>query len=605
MLKRRLYGFWVIGFLLLSFCTAAQVKLSVIPSKTVVQQNESFQLQFVIEGTSQIDDFIPPTFRNFETLSGFDQTNGWTWVNGSLSEYITYTITLRPKIKGRLPIASAIVKAKGKTATSSPITIFVKAAGTAIPIEEERPDYYLMPNENLKDKVAKNLFIKATIDKHSCYVGEPVLATFKLFTRLDSESKIVKRPSLNGFSVVDMEQPESGIFSKEMYNGKMYNCYLIRKVQLFPLQSGQLTIEPVEVENLVRMIRAKARSKKETNTWLDAVMEKAREAEYENGDVIQEKIIIRSDSLKVNVLDLPEKNKPESFDGAVGSFSMQASLLNKNIAANDYATLRVVIKGKGNLPMITAPTVHWPSGVDSFDAKLSEEIDKHNAPISGTKTFDIPFAVSKAGLFTIPRINFTYFDEQTKTYHTVSSDSMELNVTAAVKRKTPVFKDEPVVKEGPPRWVLVATVGSGLLVLIAGIFFVQHKREKKAGQQVVVQQQVVEEVPLQKTMDAYLQPAAYVLQGLHPKQFYTLLIQGLQDFLIERLDLQTKTISNIQLVNALQQRNWPDLAAQFQQLSEACELAVFSPLELTDDRGQLMKQSKQLMQEVDERIKIA
>jgi hypothetical protein len=602
MLERRLYGFWMISFLLLSFCATAQVKLSVIPSKTVVHQNESFQLQFVVEGTNQIDDFTPPSFRNFEQLSGFDQTNGWTWVNGSLSEYITYTITLRPKIKGRLPIASAIVKAKGKIATSSPIVIFVKEAGATKQIEEERPDYYLMPNENLKDKVAKNLFIKATVDKHSCYVGEPVLATFKLFTRLDSESKIVKRPSLNGFSVVDMEQPETGIFSKEMYNGKLYNCYLIRKVQLFPLQSGLLTIEPVEVENLVRMIRARARSKKETNTWLDAVMEKVKESEYSNGDVIQETIILKSDSLKVNVLDLPEKNKPESFDGAVGNFSMEASLLNKTIAANDYATLRVVIKGRGNLPMITAPTVHWPSGVDSFDAKLSEEIDKHNAPISGTKTFDIPFAVSKAGLFTIPKINFTYFDEQTKSYHTVSSDSMQLNVTAAVKRKTPVFNDEPIVKEGLPRWVWVAGVGSGLLVLIAGIFFVQHKKEKKAEQKMIVPQQIVEDIQPQKTMDAYLQPATFVLQGLHPKQFYTLLLQGLQDFLIERLDLQTKTVNNVQIVKTLQQKNWTDLATQFQQLSLVCELAIFSPMEITDDREQLMQQSKELMQEVDRRV---
>ena len=334
MLRHRLYSVWVIA-LLLSVSATAQVKLSVIPSKTVVQQNENFQLQFVVEGTNQIDDFTPPSFRNFEQVSGFDQTNGWTWVNGSLSEYITYTITLRPKIKGRLPIASAIVKAKGKIATSSPIVIFVKEAGTTQPIEEERPDYYLMPNENLKDKVAKNLFVKATIDKRTCYVGEPVLATFKLFTRLDSESKIVKRPSLNGFSVVDMEQPEAGIFSKELYNGKMYNCYLIRKVQLFPLQSGLLTIEPVEVENLVRMIRAKARSSKETNTWMDAVMEKMREADVSDGDIVQERIILKSDTLKVNVLDVPEKNKPESFDGAVGNFSMQASLLNKSIAAND------------------------------------------------------------------------------------------------------------------------------------------------------------------------------------------------------------------------------------------------------------------------------
>jgi hypothetical protein len=251
--------------------------------------------------------------------------------------------------------------------------------------------------------------------------------------------------------------------------------------------------------------------------------------------------------------------------------------------------------------MITVPTVHWPTGVDSFDAKLSEEIDKRNAPISGTKTFDIPFAVSKAGLFTIPKINFTYFDEQTKTYHTVSSDSLQLNVTAAVKRKTPVFHDEPLVKESLPRWVWVASVGGGLLVLIAGILFIQHKKEKKEEKKITTSQPVAEDIQPQKTMDAYLQPAAYVLEGLHPKQYYTLLLQGLQDFFSERFNLPQKNISNTQIVQALQQKNWPDLATQFHELSQACELAIFSPIEITDDRERLMTQSKELMQEIDKR----
>lgn len=598
MLQHRLYRLLVAGFLLLSFSATAQVKLSIIPSKTVVQQNESFQLQFVIEGASQVDDFIPPAFRNFEQMSGFEQTTGYTWVNGALSEYMTYSIMLRPKIKGRLPIASAIVKAKGKTYTSSPISIFVKEAIASKQVEEERPDYYLMPGENVKEKISKNLFIKAAVDKHNCYVGEPVLATFKLFTRLDSESKVVKRPSLNGFSVVDMEEPEAGFFSKEMYNGKMYNCYLIRKVQLFPLQSGELVIEPVEVENLVRLIKANTRSSKETNTWLDAVMEKMKESDAASGDVIEERIILKSDSLKVKVLDLPEKNKPESFNGAVGTFSMEASLLEKSIAANDYATLRVVIKGKGNLPMITAPVVSWPSGVDSFDAKLNEQLDKHTAPISGTKTFDIPFSVSRTGPFTIPKINFTYFDEHTKTYHTITSDSMQLNVTAAVKRKAPVFKNE-VVESATPRWVWVAGVGGGLLMIIAGVLVFQHKKSQLKTPPSVVEQASEEDIQPQKTIQAHLQPAAYVLEGLHPKQFYSLLLQGVQDFLIERFELGSQNISNAQLTQVLQENNQPDLAVKFQELALACELAVFSPVQITDDRTQLFNAAKEFMQAVD------
>jgi len=70
---------------------SAQVKFTVIPSKTVVGQHETFQIQFVVEGATEVDEFKPPAFRNFEQLSGLDQSTGWTWVNGSLSEYVSYT----------------------------------------------------------------------------------------------------------------------------------------------------------------------------------------------------------------------------------------------------------------------------------------------------------------------------------------------------------------------------------------------------------------------------------------------------------------------------------------------------------------------------------
>jgi hypothetical protein len=596
--KQPLYRFFcTAGFLLLTVVVCAQVKLTVLPSKTVVQLNETFQLQFVVEGANEVDEFIPPAFRNFEQLGGFEKTTGVTWINGSLTEYITFTVNLRPKLKGRLPIASAIVKANGRMATSSTLMIFVKPG--AEQVTEERPDFYLLPNETVKDKIAKNLFIKATLDKRSCYVGEPILATFKLFTRLDSESKIVKRPSLNGFSVVDMEQPESGNFSKEMLNGKMYNCYLIRKVQLFPLQAGQLTIEPVEVENLVRLIKAKARSTKETSTWLDAVMDKMKEAEIESAGTIEERVVLKSEELKVNVLDVPEKNKPESFNGAVGAFTMEASLLNTTIAANDNATLRVVIKGKGNLPMITAPVVNWPSGVDSFDAKLTEAIDKQNAPISGSKTFDIPFSVSKTGTFIIPAIHFSYFDQATKTYHTISSDTLQLQVTPAVKRKTPVFEEAVLQDEGTPRWVWVASVGGTILLLLLTGLLIQAKRDKKKLPDTVMTTET-ETVVMEKTsIESFLQPANDAVDNAHKKQFYTLLMQGLQDYMIYRFQLQAQTVHTAAAVAILKQQQLTEEADRYQQLMSACEITVFSPLELTDNREELLHAAQKLLQQIE------
>lgn len=599
-------SFFLLLFLMCSITAAsAQVKFTVIPGKTVVRQHETFQIQFVVEGASEVDEFKPPAFRNFELLSGMDQSNGWTWVNGSLSEYVSYTVTLRAKLKGKLSIASAVVKTKGKLLTSAPFVIVVTDVATAdqssTPQEEEKPDYYLMPGENVKDKVAKNLFVRATIDKHTCYVGQPILATFKLFTRLDSESKVLKRPSLNGFSVIDLEQPEAGIFSKEMVNGKLFNCYLIRKVQLFPLQSGLLTIEPVEIENIVRMIKVKTRNSKETGSWLDAMMEKMKDTEISSDDIIQEKLVLKSDELKVNVLELPEKNKPETFNGAVGKFTMEAGLLKNEIAANDNATLRITIKGSGNIPMITAPTVSWPAGIDSFEAKLNEEIDKTTSPISGTKTFDIPFSVSKMGVIKIPAVRFSYFDEKTKSYETISTDTLQLNVTAAVKQKVIIQTDDSATVTEKGTGIDLWLAGAGGLVLLAGgIFFLVTRKQAVKKTSAVAEKE--EELKPRKTVAEFLQPAVYVQDGLHHKQFYTLLMEGVREFFIDRLELPLYNNRNTTIIDALKQKHCTDLGEQFQQIVSDCEMVVFSGVSMHDSKDQFLQHAIELMTEAERRI---
>lgn len=586
----------------------AQVKISVVPGKTVVRQNESFQLQFVVEGTTEVDEFIPPAFRNFEQLSSFEQANGWTWVNGSLSEYVSYTVVLRPKIKGRLPIASAVIKTKGKVVSSAPLVIFVTNASddgkTANSAEEERPDYYLLPGENIKEKIAKNLFVKATVDKHSCYIGEPVLATFKLFTRLDSESKILKRPSLNGFSVVDLEEPEAGNFSKEMLNGKWYNCYLIRKVQLFPLQTGVLTIEPVEVENIVRMIKAKNISSRETSNWLDAMMEKMKESDVNGDDIVREKMVMKSEEMKINVLELPEKNKPESFNGAVGQFTMKAGLLSKQIAVNDNGVLRITIKGKGNIPMITVPSVSWPAGIDSFDMKLSEDIDKTTSPVSGTKTFDLPFSVSKTGVVKIPSLRFSYFDEKKKSYETITTDTLQLRVTNANRRKKIVPTVEQQTVTGNRTGELVWFAGGASLVLLAGglFFFVKRNNRTAEEQKAAAIKQVTEEAVYKKTVADFLQPADFVLDGLHHKQFYTLLMEGMQQYFADRLQLHTNNFSGNTIIEMLKQKQCTDLAERYQQMISDCEMIIFSGISVNDSRAEMLLAARSLLTEADSRL---
>ena len=92
-------------------------------------------------------------------------------------------------------------------------------------VQSAYDDYILRTDENVAEKIAKNIFIKLEVDKSSCYVSEPVVVTYKLYTRLKSESSIIKNPSFNGFSVIDLVPPGSSHYTIERLNGREYNVY--------------------------------------------------------------------------------------------------------------------------------------------------------------------------------------------------------------------------------------------------------------------------------------------------------------------------------------------------------------------------------------------
>jgi BatD DUF11 like domain len=580
---------------------SAQTKLTALPSKTVVHPGETFQLQYVAEDAIKADEFVAPSFRNFEQVGDMVHSNGWTWVNGSLTEYISYTFLLRPKMKGKLSIASAVMKVKGRILVSPIVTIHVTDAApvntdVTASREEEKPDYYLAPNEDAKEKIKKNLFVKATIDKQSCYVGEALLATFKLYTKLDSESKIIKRPSFNGFSVIDLEEPEAGIFTKEMVNGKLYNCYLIRKVQLFPLQSGEVIIEPIQILNKVRLLRAAARDGKD---WMDALSNKEKERELTSETVIEEELITETPALHIKVMDLPQKDKPESFTGAVGNFAIKTQLISNEFAADESGVLKVEVSGSGNLTMVNAPAVSWPAGVEVFEPRVQEEINKMVSPINGIKIFDIPFTAVK-GAYKIPPVVFSFFDVASKTYQTISTDSVFFTVKEALQKKRKILQtQQQTTVKAPPginQYFLIGGVAFVLLLALT-VFFVKRKK-KPAGVPVAI---VEDPKPLTSTF-TFIAPAQEVKDSLHHKQFYSLLLDGLQEFFIDRLQLQHQKVNNMGLVDVLKQKNMLQEASLWNSIVNRCEEALFSPIDLRINKDELLTDAEALMNGVDRKV---
>ncbi|MDQ6904248.1 MAG: BatD family protein, partial [Bacteroidota bacterium] len=257
----------------------AQATFTVVCPQKKIGKNDLLQVQFMMNNASNVETINPPSFKNFSVVSGPNQQSGMSDINGKVNQYVAISYYLKPQSVGKFTIGAATAKADGKSFQSDPLIVEVTNVSTSSgaannsassmspfgnmnldftpePVRPRFDDYILKKGENVNDKVKKNLFVKLDVSKTSCFVGEPIIASYKLYTRLRSESTITDAPSFNGFSVSDLDLNQNNSSAVEKYNGRDYNTYTLRKVQLYPLQAGAVTLDPVVSDNKVTFIKA-------------------------------------------------------------------------------------------------------------------------------------------------------------------------------------------------------------------------------------------------------------------------------------------------------------------------------------------------------------
>ena len=260
------------------------------------------------------------------------------------------------------------------------------------------------------DIIQNNIFIKIVVSKNTCFVGEPIFVDYLLYAAIRNQSKMNRPPVFTGCSVMEMTNPEEPARLEKIKN-KVYKIFSFRKVQLTPLQEGDLIIDTVSLHTEVGFSAP--------NNPLDVTDYSAN---------------IISNIIHVQVKPLPTNDKPMNFSGIIGKFQISANVDSIRISAGENNNLHIVISGQGNLDGITQPTVNWPEGIEHFDGSDSQHIDKSNFPSSGEKLFTIPFIGTKEGSYTIPKISYSFFDPQTQTYVSLESDSIPVNITHALPK---------------------------------------------------------------------------------------------------------------------------------------------------------------------------
>ncbi len=447
--KKILFLFIFLTAVFVANFSYGQVKFSVVCPQKKIGKNDVLQIQFKVENANSVDNITPPPFNNFTIESGPNQESSQSNINGKISQYVAIGFTLSPNSTGKFTIGPATASADGKELKTDPITIEVVNGSVAqsqpnnsqqnllppfpnlnfdlppAPTTHQFDDYILKPGENVAEKTAKNLFIKLNVSKKSCYVGEPIVATYQLYTRLPSETTITDAPSFNGFSVNDLDINNNSTLEK--YNGRMYNVYTIRKVELYPLQSGDITLDPMAASNKVTFVKSQYLNQQNSSNFFDIFQNFGTDAIPPEG-LVEQNVTLKSTPQIISVKPLPTENKPVGFLGAVGNFSITAALEKNNFTTDDAGTLRLTLSGKGNIQLVNAPVINWPDGIDGYDAKVKDNVERKQVPMSGSKIFSYPFTVSKAGKYKIDSISFSYFDPESSSYKTLKTPPLEVNV---------------------------------------------------------------------------------------------------------------------------------------------------------------------------------
>jgi BatD DUF11 like domain len=583
---------WCIGPL------TAQVKFTTLVNETTIGKNEYVQVQYVIENANAIRDLKPPVFKGFNIVAGPIQQTGMSTINGSLTRYEGIAYTLRPLSVGKHIISGATAIIDNKPMRSNNITVNVINASTnnqppnGFFEPDEQPelpqmneDYILKPGENAIQKIKNNLFVKLDVNKTSCYEGQPIIATYKLYSRLKSESRVVRRPSLDGFSVYDMVQPDNYSPAIERLNGKPFNVHIIRKVQLYPLQAGTYVLDPVEVANKVSFVRANA-----SNNSMQGLLDS-----YMDGEIETHEVILSALPVSITVKPLPLPAKPANYDGAVGAFTISAAVNTLSLAAGETGQLKITINGEGNLPLINAPVINWPKEAEGYESNIKEDIDKTIAPIKGSKIFEYGFTAQKEGVIHIPPVWFSYFDVAANSYRQLKTDSFTVTITKAIN------KQQAAPTAGAKKSTVYTPWLMALLVVLGGIGLLWLiKKTGRNKPQSLSEKSIAIEVP-QPQKDIFAE-ARKALHANNSNLFYKETGIALWSLFAKKLILTGSALNKQQVIDKLQQKGFT--ATQLllvENCLKECEVALYTPVQNTHKMTDLLAQAEMLAQALEKK----
>lgn len=614
--------------LLMPLAIMAQAPSVKVVAKRQVTVGEQFKVSFEINDEGK--KFTPPSFKGFTVVGGpfNSMSTSIQSVNGSSTHTVTstYSYVLRADSEGEFTIGPASVTIGGTVVKSEPFTVTVSAdasgSGTTSNGTKTQGG---QSKQNTKDPNAsgKDLFLKVIPSKRTPYVGEPVVLTYKLYTRVDVlQVAASKTPSYGGFWVKECSDNSSTLLqSSETLNGIEYTTAVVKRVVVIPQKSGKLTIDPMGLECQARVVTQ--RTPQDYNDPFGGFYDPFgmfNDPMFLNSYSYVNKVI-EAPALTLEVKPLPEDGKPDSFAGAVGDYTFSADIDASEVKTNETMTMTVTVKGNGNLELLDMPSPVFPPDFEVYPPEMTSNVEASSQGMKGTRKAEYLVIPRHAGDFNIPPVEFSYFNPSKQQYVTLTSSPLDIKVNKGADGddggvyvhnqedikilgndirhiKTSAVKLRPVGQRFFASLYYFIFLSALLVVFLVTLFLVKKRRQFRQDVALVRNKKAT------SVARSRLKKARKYLDDRDQTHFYEELSQALWGYISDKLGIERSVLSMDSAKEAMMGKGIDEaLANEFIETLNACEFARFAPGDATSKMEELYKKGMDVVMKVEGRVR--
>ena len=551
-------------------------------SPSVVNAGDQFTVMWTVNSGG--GEFSAPAFNGFYKLMGpqTSYSSSTQIINGKMSNQTSYSYVyyLQAVKEGIFVIAPANFTLKNKTYSSD--SLHIEVVGSTSQKQGAPQGIINSENDPEVQPAGKDLFINLSVNRREIFLGEPVVATVKIYSRVNIAGiNEIKYPAFNSFLKSDIETPPLTSLRQENVNGTIYGSGIIQQFLLYPQVTGEISIDPVQIS-----ILAQQKTRGESDPFF--------------GDFFSSYQTVpkaaASKSVKIKVKPLPGV-QPANFSGVVGKLDLKATLNKQSVNVNDAITFKIVISGNGNLKIASPPVLKLSPDVEVYDPKISDDLKNGLNGTTGQKSFEYLLIPRHNGDFAIPPITYSYFNIAAGRYEKLTTEELHFSALKVTGQTTGTTvyggvakedvkylgKDIRFVKSDPGKLkksgdILVSkqsfysAYAFSLLAFLI-ILFLRREHIRRNSDISMVRNRKAGKVAIKR-----LHNASVCLKNDEIDQFYDEILKAVWGYLSDKLNIPVSYLTRTNAIDALLKEGIEeDIIKSLSEILDTCEFARFAP----------------------------